>query len=377
MAVYKRKRTLPDGTIKTYAHYWYRFVRSGVLIVRNTKQSNRQVAAELENEHRTRLAKGEAGLRTEAAPLFKDFSTRFIDAIKIRSADKPRTVEFYVGRLKSLLAFEPLANARLDRIDEGLIEKYTQHRAPCVSRATLNRDLATCRRVLRLAQEWRIVDRVPRIRLLSGEHQREYVVSRELEPRYLEACPQPLKDLALLILDTGLRAGEALNLEWKDVHLEPGPKMKFGFLQVRTGKSKRARRAIPLTARAVNLLRTKFTAAVDRYVFSNGARPYTVGYVDHMHQEVRGRLGLSAEFVIHGLRHSYGTRLGESGADVFTIMRLMGHSSIVVSQRYVHPSNQAVEAAVERLERSWNGYQVETKTANDEQENDDKSLIRK
>jgi thymidylate synthase ThyX len=44
------------------------------------------------------------------------------------------------------------------------------------------------------------------------------------------------------------------------------------------------------------------------------------------------------------------TRLGESGVDAFTIMRIAGHSTIVVSQRYVHPSSEAVERAFERLE---------------------------
>jgi hypothetical protein len=41
--------------------------------------------------------------------------------------------------------------------------------------------------------------------------------------------------------------------------------------------------------------------------------------------------------------------LGESGADAFTIMRLMGHSTVTVSQRYVHPSPEAVELAYERM----------------------------
>ena len=47
---------------------------------------------------------------------------------------------------------------------------------------------------------------------------------------------------------------------------------------------------------------------------------------------------------------TYGTRLGKAGADAFTIMRLMGHSSVTVSQRYVHPSPESVENAVGRME---------------------------
>jgi hypothetical protein len=44
------------------------------------------------------------------------------------------------------------------------------------------------------------------------------------------------------------------------------------------------------------------------------------------------------------------TRLGEAGADAFTIMRIAGHSSVTVSQRYVHPASEELDRAFERLE---------------------------
>lgn len=56
------------------------------------------------------------------------------------------------------------------------------------------------------------------------------------------------------------------------------------------------------------------------------------------------------EFVLHSLRHTCLTRLGEAGADAFTIMKLAGHSSVTVSQRYVHPTPESVELPFDRLE---------------------------
>ena len=44
------------------------------------------------------------------------------------------------------------------------------------------------------------------------------------------------------------------------------------------------------------------------------------------------------------------SRLGESGADAFTIQRVAGHHSVTMSQRYVHPSRGAIEASFERFE---------------------------
>jgi integrase len=57
---------------------------------------------------------------------------------------------------------------------------------------------------------------------------------------YLAACPQPLHDIAVLMLETSLRIGEALNLEWTDVVLKPIRGSRFGFLRVREGRSKNA-----------------------------------------------------------------------------------------------------------------------------------------
>ena len=54
--------------------------------------------------------------------------------------------------------------------------------------------------------------------------------------------------------------------------------------------------------------------------------------------------------MLHSLRHTFLTRLGEAGVDAFTIMRIAGHSTITVSQKYVHPSSEAMERAFERLE---------------------------
>jgi len=50
-------------------------------------------------------------------------------------------------------------------------------------------------------------------------------------------------------------------------------------------------------------------------------------------------------FRIYDLRHIFGTRLAESGADPFTIMKIMGHSSISTSQTYVHPTPERLEDA--------------------------------
>jgi integrase len=167
--------------------------------------------------------------------------------------------------------FRRLKQSRLDQIDQEIISSYVQVRRAAVSAATLNRELATLRKLLRLAQEWRLTQGVPRIRMLPGERVRDFVLTYQQETLYLEMAPLPLHDVASLILDTGLRIGEALGLEWADFHFEPLEDAKFGYLQVRGGKSRNARRALSLTNRVQRLLESKRQTASTKFVFTNEA----------------------------------------------------------------------------------------------------------
>jgi len=65
-------------------------------------------------------------------------------------------------------------------------------------------------------------------------------------------------------------------------------------------------------------------------------------------------------FVLYSLRHTFLTRLGESGCDAWTLARIAGHSSVSMSTRYVHPSEDAVLAAVEKLGGHNIGHSEET-----------------
>ncbi len=150
-----------------------------------------------------------------------------------------------------------------------------------------------------------------------------------------------------------------MNLLWRDVRLEPAHGAKFGYLTIVEGKSKYAKRQLSLTSRVRAMLTTRKQKSRSGWVFpgASAEKPILVTSLDHKNAEVRKLLKLSGEFVIHSLRHTMLTRLGEAGADAFTIMRIAGHSSVTVSQRYMHPTPEALERAFERLE-ALNGQAV-------------------
>jgi integrase len=349
MAIYRRGDT-----------YWYEFVFNGERIRASAQTPNKEVARQIEAAHRVRLAKRDAGIvERSPAPTFREFAPRFTAAIETRCANKPQTIKFYKAKLGNLLRYEN------DRIGAPECDRRGHdtgaHRAPEVAAVppgkplaigSVNRELATLRRALRLAQVWKEIDRVPKIELLSGEQEREFVLSHADEQLYLEAASPLLHDMGIVMLDTGLRVGENISLQWPDVRFAPAAGAPLGYLKVRACHSKNSKsRNPPLTERTVTVLQSRVPTKTG-YVFHRGdGRPIYQTWLNQQHRELRSRLKMSEEFVPHSFRHTYGTRLGESGTDVFTIKKLMGHSSVTVSEKYVHPSAEAMVAAVARLER--------------------------
>jgi hypothetical protein len=145
--------------------YWYHFMFNGEHVQKSTKQGNPRTARQIEAAKRTALAKGEVGIEArKTAPMFSAIAKRFLEHVEARHENKPQTVQFYAAKLNRLLEYAPIAGARLDRIDEGIIEGYVVARRATVGPATVNRELATLRRMLRLAHEWKEIQRIPKIR---------------------------------------------------------------------------------------------------------------------------------------------------------------------------------------------------------------------
>jgi len=211
--------------------YWFKFTFKGTLYQKPPRVKNKREAEKIEAAYRTLLANNAVGLEDPPqAPTLREFSQQFIDFVETRHADKPATVRFYTHRLSVLLKWEPVRNARLDRIDEAMIARYVGMRRKTVGVVSVNRELATLRRLLHLAQEWKIIKVIPKVKLLSGEPGRDFVLDHATERDYLAACPPLLRDVAALLLDTGLRLGEALALQWSSVCLSPVGGARYGWI---------------------------------------------------------------------------------------------------------------------------------------------------
>lgn len=352
MAIYKRgkKRT-----------YWYRFMWQGHLIRESTKQGNNKVARQMESAHRTSLAKGEVGIREpKVVPTLSEFCSGRVEpwAKGTFEATTPKSWLWYRTGIRALTKYRPLANMRLDEITSEVTSDFATHRLrQGMQISTANNSLRVLRRILNLAVEWKVLTVAQKVKVLSGERRRERVISLEEEARYLTATPEPLTSVSTVLADTGMRPEECFRLRWEHVTWLNG---RNGVLLVTHGKTNAARRVIPMTPRVRKLLDARWNENKKPEEGWVWPAPTRSGHVEpssirKQHAKAFKTMKESdpdkptRPFVLYSLRHTCLTRLGQSGCDVWTLAKIAGHSSITISSRYVHPSEDTVLAAVERL----------------------------
>ena len=340
---------------------WYKFMWNGKLVRESTKQGNDKVARQMESAHRTSLAKGEVGIRErKAVPTLKEFcSERAEPWAKARFETTCRkNWTWYRTGIRALTRFKPLADNRLDQITGDLASDFAAHRLrEGMQVSTANNSLRVLRRILNLAVEWGVLDTAPKIKVLSGERRRERVITPEEEARYLAAAPEPLASIASVLADTGLRPEECFRLCWENVTWLNG---RNGALLVTHGKTAAARRVIPMTPRVRTVLESRWNGAgkpEEGWVWPATTRSGHAEPSSFRKQHAKTFKTMRQTnpdkpvrpFVLYSLRHTFLTRLGESGCDAWTLARIAGHASITISARYVHPSEGAVLDAISRL----------------------------
>ena len=333
--------------------YWYKFMWQGQLIRESTKQGNDKLTRQMEAAHRASLAKGLVGIREKKlVPTLAQFARKqFLPWAEVTFAASHKTWLWYRNGVRRLLSYSPISDSKLDAIGGEQIAAYVAHRqSGGLQVSSINRELQVLRRMLRLAVEWGAVERCPKVKLLAGERRRERVVSPEEEARYLAVAPEPLASVATVLVDTGMRPEECFRLCWEAITWTNG---RHGTLLITHGKTQAARRVLPFTPRVRAVLESRWEAQrrpQEGWVWPAPARSGHVEASSLKKQHHKAlRLSGVRPFVLYSLRHSFLTRLGESGCDAWTLARIAGHSSVAISSRYVHPSEDAVLEAMNRL----------------------------
>jgi integrase len=327
--------------------YWYEFIFQGERIQQSTGLRNKNASMQAEAIRKAELAEGRAGIRArKATPLFEKFvHEEFLPWAKAEHREHPNTYVRYDVSARALIPF--FGRFRLGAISPGLVEKFKVVRSTVISPAGTNRDLAALRMILNYAKRQQHLDRNPvcDVKFFTEGPGNMRIVSHHEQKQYLAAASPLVSDIALLIVETGMRPHEAFRLRVEDVHLSQR------YLKVVKGKTRLARRNILLTSPAIDVLKRRLAKAKGSFLYphrSNPERP--LDNIDRGHHIAVRAAGIVPGFRLYDFRHTFGSRSAMAGVDLATLKELMGHSSITTTLRYVHPTPEHKRKAMDMLE---------------------------
>lgn len=208
----------------------------------------------------------------------------------------------------------------------------------------MNRELACLKKVFSNLVADGVLSSYPArfVGFLKEENESGRVLNRDEERLYLAAASQPLRDYATLLIETGVRPNELCRLGVRDVHLESDKP----YLVITDGKTKAARRSIPLSKRAREVLSVRLRDAKGKYVFPGGrggsdpnspALKFSNAHYGALKRsKIDGvnRSGSEGSCTLYSFRHTFATRfLERRSGDLLTLAALLGHSSLRMVMR--------------------------------------------
>lgn len=245
-------------------------------------------------------------------------------------------------------------NRNLRDISKGDVQQFVNRSVGRIGRhgrpirpATVNRARMFLSGIMKEALNREYVDRNPvkGIKMLKEHNDKLRFLSIQEESRLMALLPDYLVPIVVTALNTGLRLGEGLRLTWSD--------LDFEHRLVRATRTKNHKiRYIPMNDRLFQTLSSVPPYAgpfgVSPYVFTNAATGKAYNSVTHALQKAAKKASV-LDINFHTLRHTFASRLAQSGVPINTIRELLGHGSLEVTLRYAHLSQKDHRSAVDVL----------------------------
>ena len=329
--------------------YWYDFTVGNKRYRGSTTETNKTRADAIAALKLAKATEGNDPL-PKKAPALRELSGRFIEWVAAAKLE-PKTQTYYKTGWR-LLSMTQMAGMRIDKITSDDIDALRFPDSP----SNANCALRTLRRMLHKAEEWKLIFKVPEVKL-AKEYGRSLKLDAESETKIIAAAAgcgwrkrtlQRFRDIVILVRDTGMRNEREL-YRMRIEHLDWNDKVIF----VPDSKTPEGRRTVPMSDRAFAILQGLCSERRAGWVFPS--KRAEVGHLTTMgklFRKAREKAGLPEELVLYCGRHDYGTRVLRSTGNLAAVMRTMGHRDVKTAMQYQHPELDIVRAALNQQSNS-------------------------
>ncbi len=367
MAIYKRhkgrrlKRSDRDWDKGTW---WIEFSLRGNYVHESIPGARTQAQAErAENKRREEIYEGKYN------PVRKLFS-EFVDETflpwstankRSHREDEQRSVTLknFFGE-KHLRDIKPMMIEKFKRERLATPTKHdTEDRPRPRTPASVNRDLACLSKILSMAFDNELIDSNPmrRVRLLKENGSRERFITADEEVKLfakLTGRRDHIRSVVTVALNTGMRRGEILDLQWEHVNFTA---RTIFIARSKTGKT----RTIPMNDIVFEELKAlKQDAGTRDFVFSVSKTGVNIDSIKTGWRNACAAAGL-VDLRFHDTRHTFATRLRANGVHEWDIRDLLGHTTTRMTSVYTHQTPANLRHAVTTLGQSKPGRVVRFK----------------
>ena len=268
---------------------------------------------------------------------FEDFSQEYLNAHSKLHKKSWVTDEYHINDFNTFFK-----NKCLSEITAQDIESFKMERQKEVSKSTVNRQMSLLRGMFNKAVAWGKVQDNPMksIQFFSEPEGRLRFLEKEEAQKLIGNCDNNLRSIVVVALNTGMRRGEILNLQWQDVDYK---RNIITLMETKNGKQ----RKIPMNLKVKSALEGLIKHPKSPYVFcyDNGKR---IQDIRKTFSTALRKSGIN-NFHFHDLRHTFASQLVMAGVDLNTVRELLGHKDISMTLRYSHLAPSHKQRAVDVL----------------------------
>ena len=320
---------------KRGAVYWIKYYENGKPHLESTHSKEEAKAERLLKRREGEIAKGELpGIYFDRIR-FDEIADDLLTDYRVNKKKSLPKVEIYVRHLK-----EFFGGARVTEITTARINKFIEKKiGEEYKNATINRELSTLSFMFTLAKKSRKISEVPYVPKLVEDNIRTGFFEHDQFISLRIALPDYLRPVVTFAYYTGWRRSEILNLTWDKVNI------KEAIIRLNPGESKNKKgREIYLTGELLSEMRSlhsKRTLGCS-YVFNHNG-----GHIKGFYKiwnPICKKLGLAGK-LLHDFRRTAVRNLIRSGVNETVAMRITGHRTRNVFDRYNIVSSQDLKEA--------------------------------
>jgi len=315
--------------------YWYDFTVRGQRYRGSTKETNAARASKIAGLKLAAALEGSNPLDRKS-PTLREYSSKFLEWVKTARLE-PQSRRYYRNGWR-LLKKTSIAGMRMDHITADAAEALRFSGSP----ANGNNALRTLRRMLHKAKEGKLLTQVPEFKLFK-EDGRSQRLDDEAERKLLPVAEQPLKDIIIVMRDTGMRnVRELYRLRIENINFNN--RVIFNP----NSKSAKGRRFIPISDRAMEILKMRCNGRPSGWVFQSVRKGKHIGaaLVNRQWVKAREAAGLPEDLVLYCARHDFGTFVMSKTGNLKAVMDAMGHADVKIAMTYQHPELDIVRDAI-------------------------------